>query len=283
MICRWDKLLEILPQHYRMEVDRLGRGIAQELRLRRNQKAQMVTAKGCIHLSVTVTQQDISQIIQFSCRYSPWSSASSAKGFVTAPGAHRVGFAGEAVIKDGQVTGFREITSLCIRIAADFPGIGEKATNLEGNLLILGPPGWGKTTLLRDVARQIANREGETVCVVDQREELFPFADGGFCFPLGQHMDVLRGCDKATGLEIALRSMSPTCIAVDEVTANEDCISLLQACWCGVRILATVHASSVRDLLHRELYRPLVETGLFSRALILQKDKSWVIERVVIS
>ena len=205
-------------------------------------------------------------------RYSPWAAATVSQGYITAPGGHRIGLCGETACQNGRVQSIREIQSLNIRVARDFPGIGKKAAENPGSILILGSPGWGKTTLLRDIARQLAERE--TVAVVDERGELFPQG-----FARGKRMDVLTGCSKAAGIDMVLRTMGPACIAVDEITAAEDTQSLLRAVGCGVRLLATAHAASVKDLHSRPIYRPLLDCGIFQTILVMRTDKSFYTER----
>lgn len=275
MRCAWDALLRILPPPLRQEADRPGRDSLQELRLRLGCRIQLISAGGSRFLDLTATEQDLSFLVNAASRYSPWAAATAARGYITAPGGHRIGLCGEAVVKDGTVTGIRNVTSVCIRVARDFPGIAARAAGLSGNLLILGPPGSGKTTLLRDLIRQLSERE--TVAVVDERGELFPTG-----FDRGKQTDVLSLCGKAQGVDMALRTMGPACIAVDEITAKEDCAALTEAGWCGVRLLATAHASSRADLEKRSIYRPLWETRLFETALILGSDKSWHAERMVV-
>lgn len=77
-----------------------------------------------------------------------------------------------------------------------------------------------------------------------------------------------------------LRTMSPDVVAMDEITAKEDCDALIQAGWCGVKLLATAHAGGKNDLFSRPVYAPLAETGLFDTLIILQTDKSWTMERI---
>ena len=148
---------------------------------------------------------------------------------------------------------------------------------MRGNILIIGPPGSGKTTLLRDWIRQVSNIGPGSIAVVDERGELFP-ADA--CFDAGPRTDVLSGCSKPGGLEMVLKTMGPASIAVDEITSDEDCDALIQAGWCGVRVLATAHASSVSDLKGKQLYRKLLDTGLFDQVLVMNMDKSWRAERI---
>ena len=94
-------------------------------------------------------------------------------------------------------------------------------------------------------------------------------------------MDVLIGCGKAEGIDRVLRTMTPDTVAIDEITAEADTKSLLQAAWCGVRLLATAHAAGLEDLRSREVYRPLVDCRLFSTVVILRPDKSWYVERMM--
>ena len=272
MKCAWKELLSILPPWLAAEVER--RDMLQELRLRLDSPPELVFPEESQWLRRAVSRADLLFCVNTASRYSPWAAQTMANGYLTAPGGHRIGLCGETVVNRGVMTGFREITSLCIRVARDFPGIGENAAGLSGSILLIGPPGSGKTTLLRDIVRTISQRE--TVAVVDEREELFPveFRQGA------KRMDVLTGCAKADGIEIALRCMGPSSLAVDEITAEADCDALLRAGWCGVRLLATAHAASLQDLYRRAVYRPLVKAQLFSHVLVLHRDKSWREERM---
>lgn len=276
MKCTWESFLSILPLRFKCAVDKYGRQELEELRLRLNQPVELVLHNTTRYLDILVTEADIQFVVNTASRYSPWAAATVSKGYITALGGHRIGMCGECVVKEGTVTGIRTITSLCVRIARDFPGIG-KGLPMKGSLLILGPPGAGKTTLLRDLIR--IRSENGAITVIDERGEIFPF---GQAFQTGQRTDVLTGCNKAQGIEMALRTMGPKCIAVDEITAPEDCQALMAAGWCGVDLLATAHAETVSDLKKRTIYRPLWECGLFTQVIVLGRDKSRHIERMEI-
>lgn len=274
MTCAWQELLSLLPPEMQKEVNRIGRDTAQEIRLRIGHVPELVCGRRWERLPNLIRREDLTYVINSASRYSPWSAQTLARGYITGPGGHRVGVCGEVVMKDGYVCGLRRVTSLCIRIARDFPGIAEDACHLKGSILIIGPPGSGKTTLLRDLIRQISIRE--VVGVVDERGELFPDH-----VTYGTRLDVLKGCPKREGMEMILRTMGSSCIAMDEITASSDCDALLQAGWCGVRLLATAHAGSMQDLMKRPLYQPLLRYGLFDHILVMNKDKTWRKEQMI--
>ena len=262
---KWNEqqLLSILPQRLRREDYREVR----ELRLRLGQKPRLDIPGGYRELDGTVTGEELRFVVNAASRYSPWSAQSVRDGYITAPGGHRLGLCG-----DGAGETLREVTSVCIRIARDHVGIAA-GLPMEGNLLILGSPGSGKTTLLRDYLRHRARLEA--VCVVDERREIFP--EG---FDRSGSMDVLSGVGKGRGMDMVLRSMAPRVIALDEITCEADCASLIQAAWCGVQLVATAHAGDLADLLGRQVYRPLVETGLFARVAVLDSQQHWKIREV---
>ena len=275
MMCAWKELLSILPLSLRAETDLLGNEKLQELRLRINEPPELVLLGKSHWLKGKISRDDLNFIVNTASRYSPWAASTVAQGYITAPGGHRIGLCGEVVCRNGTVEGIREVHSLCIRIARDFPGIGKDAADLKGSILILGAPGWGKTTLLRDLIRQLS--EKECISVVDERGELFP--EG---FPPGKRSDILTGCPKSQGIEMLLRTMGPSCIAVDEITAEKDSAALLRAANCGVRLLATAHAASVQDFRRRSVYRTLIENGIFKNLLVLREDKSYSVERMAL-
>ena len=274
MRCAWNELLCLLPQWMRTDVDRLGKNTLQELRLRKGLPPALIRTDGIVYLDRKVKQEDIQFCINAASQYSPWTTASISQGYLSTAGGHRIGLCGEVVRKQGQPETMRNIRSLCIRVARDIPGIG-RGIPVDRSILILGAPGWGKTTLLRDIIR-CRSEGGMQVAVVDERGELFPSE----AFPIGNCTDILTGCPKEAGIHMLLRTMGPTCIAVDEITQPEDCAALIRAAGCGVLLLATAHAADIEDLRRRNVYKPLLESGIFTDIILLRPDKSWHMERV---
>ncbi len=274
MRCAWKELLMILPPWLRPRVDELGADPVLELRLRLGSGAEVIRWGKNARIDRKLEKEDLAFVVNTASKYSPWTAAAVANGYITAPGGHRIGLCGQAVVKSGRMEGLREITSLCIRVARDVPNIAGELGNHSESILILGKPGSGKTTLLRDLIRQ-RSRQG-SVSVVDERGELFPAGSG---FEQGSRTDVLTGCSKAQGIEMLLRAMSPVTIAVDEITSEEDQQAILKAGWCGVSLLATAHASCAGDLFRRPVYKPLAQSGLFDTVVTLMPDKTWKAER----
>lgn len=275
----WKSYLQILPPRYRDIADKYQEALL-ECRLRLNKHPCWITLHGNFFNGETVNKEDLAFCLNAASSYSPWAAATSAKGYITSVAGHRLGLCGQAVTSGQKMQSLRTVTSICLRVARDFPGIGKSAAGLKGSILILGPPGSGKTTLLRDLIRQKSDFMHQCIAVVDERQELFPMDREKVVFETGKNTDILSGCNKQEGIETVIRNMTPQIVAVDEITSEEDCKALIYAGWCGVDLLATAHAVNQKDLWNRKVYRPLVECGLFSTLIILSPDKSWHVERV---
>lgn len=275
MKCQWQELLNLLPVSIRQAVDTAGREDAQEVRLRLHTQAQVLKKNGAVWLDGAVTAEDIRFCLNAATRYSPWISGSITQGYITAVGGHRIGLCGQCVYNSDGLKNMNDITSVCIRVARDYPDVSGTVYRNKGSVLIIGAPGSGKTTFLRDLIRKVSDHCNKAVAVVDERRELFPFGDGKYFFERGKNTDVLSGCQKRTGVDMVLRTMGPQVIALDEITDPEDCRALSDAAWCGVQLIATAHAGSKQELLSRKIYRPVIESHIFDTLIMIHPDKSW--------
>lgn len=280
MNCEWQGYLRILPHWMRQEVDAVAKDLLQELHLRINLPPEAVLKHKNQLLRGMVTQSDLHTVINLVTSFSPWTSETASQGFLTAEGGHRVGISGRVINQEGNVRGIPTPTSLCIRVAREYTGISERVASINDSILILGPPGSGKTTFLRDLVRAKSYQSTGNISVVDERMEIFPMAKGKFCFDCGPRTDVLSGCKKEHGMECVLRSMNPEWIAVDEISSGADCNTMLQAGWCGIKLIATAHAHSLDEFLRRPFYRAIAKSNLFAYAVVMERDKSWKLERL---
>ncbi len=222
---------------------------------------------------LTASSKEMEQIVLRLCDYSVYAFQNEINsGFITIDGGVRVGLCGKAVINKGEITNVRDISSLSFRVARDISGC---ATSLIqkldplGGVLICGIPGSGKTTLIRDAARQLSYRY--RVSVLDERGELSAFHRGKSGFSLGL-CDVYNGYPKGNAANCAIRSMAPEIIVCDEMGDQNDVDLLLYSMRCGVAFIATVHASSMQDLRRREITSKIINTGAFRYIVFLPSD-----------
>lgn len=274
MDSRLQGLLDILPPRLRPAVEAAGEDTLLEIRLRLGQNVQFVCLNSMQKLPIIVLPEHLSYVINMASQYSPWCASTASLGYLTARGGHRIGICGRASVKDGAMSGFQSIESLCIRVNRDICGISGGLPD-QGSLLILGAPGTGKTTLLRDYIRRLSHTS--VVSVVDERGELFPQG-----ISRGGNVDILTGCTKAVGMETVLRVMNPEYIAVDEITSLADCDAIIHCAYCGVRLLATAHAGSLEDLKKRPAYRPILESGIFEHIVLMHGDRTYHVEEAAL-
>lgn len=236
-------------------------------------------------------ERELSDMLEHICHYSPYAFEEELRqGFVTVAGGHRVGVAGQAVLEpDGSIRTLKNIAFINIRVSHEKKGAADKILGRmyrEGRLksaLIISPPGCGKTTLLRDLIRQVSDGNlygaGMAVGVVDERSELAGSFMGIPQNDMGMRTDVLDGCPKEKGMLLLLRSMSPQVVAIDELGSEGELKALGQAAACGCRILATVHGENRRDVERRFGLERAFWERLFGLFVVLGKAEGKCVVR----
>lgn len=286
----WQQAIGCLPPLLAAQLAALdGQGEVEELRLRAGYPPSVRAAgeERALDLS-PVTAQELREVLSRAARYSVHSYAESLRhGFVTLAGGHRLGVCGTAAEENGQVIGVRGLSSVNLRIARQITGVAAQIALWIGNgppqsVLLLSPPGLGKTTLLREWVRLVSDK-GYTVAVADERGEIAALSDGVPQFAVGRCTDVLENCSKKQAALMLLKTMSPALLAFDEITAPEDVEAVSLCAHCGTAVIASAHAADVDDLRRRPVYRALLALGVFGRAVVIErkgKERCYRMERL---
>ena len=280
---RYELAAAILPSRLRriaMELPETDKRRAEEFRLRAGHCLSVLLPEGERSLEAIVTTEELETLCDIAAEFSRYASIETLRqGFLPVRGGFRVGLCGSAVVKDGEVTNLKQISSAVIRISREQKGIAQAvAPRLfrDGRFvstLLLSPPGGGKTTLLRDLVRQLSQGEGvppQRITLVDERGEVAVMYRGQPQMDVGPRTDVLDGCPKAQAIPMVLRAMNPQIIAVDEITVREDLRAISQAAGCGVALLATIHAANVEELQAKPLYQELLAGRVFRQAVLIR-------------
>ena len=227
-----------------------------------------------------VQKADIKETVEYISQYSLYAYEEEIRqGFITIQGGHRVGMAGKVIMEKEGIKSMKYISFINIRLSHQIKGCADPllpfvtdGTQVK-HTLIISPPRCGKTTLLRDLIRQLSNGDnghrGVTVGVVDERSEIGACYMGTPQNDLGIRTDVLDCCPKAEGMMMLVRTMAPEVIAVDEIGGRRDLEAIEYVRNCGCKLIATVHGSSIDDIRTKPLLRKLVQEHVFERYVVL--------------
>jgi stage III sporulation protein AA len=235
---------------------------------------------------VLITKNEIRETMEYISNYSLYAFEDEIRqGFITINGGHRIGIAGKTIIEDDVIKGMKHISFINIRLAHQVKGCADPVLPYLVNkqargiyhTLIISPPRCGKTTLLRDIIRQLSDGNpylpGMSIGVVDERSEIGACYMGTPQNELGIRTDILDCCPKAKGMLMLIRSMSPQIIAVDEIGSREELEAIDYVIGCGCKLIATVHGSSIEDIRNKPTLSELVKKKLFERYVILSNVK----------
>ena len=256
----------------------------QEIRIRCNRPIILRLRNMEVLIEYNISQKEILQTIEKLCENSIYAYKNQiCEGFITVKGGHRVGITGSAVIENGKIINIKYITSLNFRIAREIIGCSRKILgqvidvkeNTINNTLIVSPPGKGKTTILRDLIRNISNGVeelgfiGKNCCVVDERGEIAAMYQGVPQNDVGIRTDVIENISKAKGMKMLIRSMAPEVIACDEIGSKEDVEAIKEALISGVKGIFTMHGKTLEDIKKNKGINELIENKQIEKIIFI--------------
>lgn len=277
------RVLSAVPWQVRAQVEELRLRVDRPLVLHTATQRELITVGGTVakqpreafHVSAEEVKQSLARLTEWSL-YAV--EEEIRQGFLTIRGGHRVGLAGQVHVEHGQIRLIQPITALNIRICREIHGAADplvtrlRAARRMPSVLIYSAPQAGKTTLLRDLIRQLSSGANALkIAVIDERGELAGCVQGIPQRDLGWHSDVLDACPKAKGMLMAIRALSPELLATDEIGHRDDVLALREALCCGVQAVATAHAGSYAELVSRPELGALIQDGGFGLLVELSR------------
>ena len=255
--------------------------VGQPVRILRGNREKVLPSEEKPHI---VTKEEVRETMEYISHYSLYAFENELRqGFLTIEGGHRVGVAGKVIMEREKVKNIQYISSVNIRVSHEVIGCADRLlpyitkNRQVCHTLIISPPCCGKTTLIRDLIRQISDGgpyvKGCSVGVVDERSEL------GGCYlgisqnHLGTRTDILDCCPKAEGMIMLIRSMSPHVIAVDEIGTREDIRAIEYVMQCGCKLIDSVHGLDMDEAKKKPALGDLIRRRMFERYVVLGNGK----------
>lgn len=278
-----------IPTEYKNKIEEIRLRNGKPLMISCGGKEFMITKRSEISMDASsafiVNESHIQSTFQIITDYSPYAYLEEiSKGYITIGGGHRVGIGGKVIYGPKGIENIKSISSLNIRVAREIIGVSNKLipylidkSRLFINTLIISAPQCGKTTLLRDIVRNLSNGcildKSYKISVIDERSELAGMYRGTPQNDIGIRTDVLDGCLKSDGIIMAIRSLSPDIIAVDEIGGERDIESIQEALRAGIRLIATIHGDSFHEVNEKPSMKKLFEDKVFGRYILLDRSK----------
>lgn len=236
------------------------------------------TAKAPREDAVFCTGGETEQSFLSLCRYSVHTHQGEiSRGFIMLKGGHRAGIAGRGVVERGEIINITDISSVNLRIAHEIRGcalpIADVLLTEQRGILIAGPPLCGKTTVLRDAVRMLSSGEAgeyKSLLLADERGEISAFYKGKAYNDVGICTDIYFGIKKSDALSMGIRTLSPRCVACDEISEQE-ARALSEAFNSGTRAICTVHARTPDELKSKKAVFSLIQKGVFGSVVFLEK------------
>ena len=294
----YEDILRYFPENIYIVIKEnilLETNLLEEIRFRNNRPIILKFTNKEKILDVIVNTQDILEIMQRICDNSIYSYQSQiCEGYITVKGGHRIGITGTAVVEKEKLMNLHYISGLNFRIAKQILGVSKNiikyVLDLENNTiyntLIVSPPGAGKTTILRDLVKNISdgikemNFNGKSISIIDERGEIAAMYKGIPQNEVGIRTDVIDNCFKSTGMKMMIRAMSPDIIVADEIGKIEDIDAIEYAVCCGVKGIFTAHGSKIEDLLINPMINDLLNKKIIERIIFLNKNNKGHFKRI---
>ncbi|KAK1395556.1 Protein SEEDLING PLASTID DEVELOPMENT [Heracleum sosnowskyi] len=145
-----------------------------------------------------------------------------------------------------------EIIGLTCRVGRAISGSASQLTDLVkdgASLLLIGPPGVGKTTIIRDIARMLANDYDKRVMIVDTSNEIggdgdIPHAGIGNA----RRMQVPNPDVQHKVLIEAVENHMPQVIVIDEIGTKLEAAAASTIAQRGIQLVATAHGITIENL-----------------------------------
>ena len=282
-----EEVLDYLAENIKNEIKKYISNVQdiEEIRLRTNKPIILKNSSGNNLLIHIVSKEELLETFQKVCEQSIYSYQKQiCEGFITIKGGHRVGVTGSCVIENGKIININYISSLNFRIAREKKDVSNNILNYilnendVNNTLIISKPGFGKTTILRDLVRKISTKK--TCGIVDERGEIAAMYKGVPQNDIGILSDVMDNCTKSDGMKMLIRSMSPEVIVCDEIGSKQDIEAINYAMCSGVKGIFTAHGNSLEEIKLNEQIKELLEKYIVQIIIILDDKKRGEIKNI---